>query len=281
MIRLGNSLNLAKTEGHQKLTQSFTIYPMQPNKTNVSFGPIIDKIGPQQIFSISIHPTDTDCFDTTIHYTARVWKYSNDGRTFQGRDFQVKDNLSDEFVYYDQQKQSKEVLIEREVDHNTGFVRFFFCLNEVKTLLKFKFTVIYKHVENVFETDKLFLRRKKNALPKRRFQMRSKRPAKRQKTTSIVSESTESFIDLLKREQIDYQYNELELDDFYVCEKLESTEWLDSVRASIASPPNVDLSMTFDDKEGHSDWDEGWEMLGVMAKEYDTIKHSELQELEP
>ena len=111
--------------------------------------------------------------------------------------------------------------------------------------------------------------------------MMLKRPAKKQKTTSLVSELTESFIDKLKREQIDYQYNELELDDFYLCENLESIEWLDSVRASIASPPNVDLSKTFDDKEGHSDWDEGWEMLGDMAKEYDTIKHSELQELEP
>jgi len=278
MIRLGNSLNLAKTNGHQKLTQSFTIYPMQPNKTNVRFGPIIDNIGPQQIFSISIQPTDTDCFDTNIQYTARLWNYSNDGRTFQARHFQVKDNLSDEFVYYDQQKQSKEVLIEREVDHNTGFVRFLFCLNEVKTLLKFKFTVIYKHVENVFKTKMLSLPRKKNALPKRRFQMRAKRSAKRQKTTSIVSESTDSFI---KREKLDYQYNELELDDFYVCENLESVEWLDSVRTSIASPPNTYLSKTFDDKEGHSDWDEGWEMLGNMAKEYDTIKHSELEELQP
>lgn len=281
MIRLGNSLNLAKTEGHQKLTQSFTIYPMQPNKNNVLFFPIIEKIGPQQIFSIAIQPADTECFDTNIQYTARLWNYSNDGRTFQARHFQVKDNLSDEFVYYDQQKQSQEVLIEREVDHNTGFVRFIFCLNEVKTYLKFKFTVIYKHVENVFKEDMLSLSRKKNALPTRRFQMRSKRPAKRQKTTSLVSELTDSFIDLLKREQIDYQYNELELDDLYVCEKLESIEWLDSVRASIASPPNADLSKTFDDKEGHSDWDEGWEMLGDMAKEYDTIQHSELQELEP
>ena len=281
MLRLGNSLNLAKTEGHQKLTQSFTIYPMQPNKTNVSFGPIVDNIGQQQIFSIAIQPIDTDCFDTNIQYTARLWNYSNDGRTFQARHFQVKDNLSEEFVYYDKKKQSKGVLIEREVDHNTGFVRFLFCLNEVKTLLKFKFTVIYKHAVNVYETDDLFLRRKKNALPKRRFQMMLKRPAKKQKTTSLVSELTESFIDKLKREQIDYQYNELELDDFYLCENLESIEWLDSVRASIASPPNVDLSKTFDDKEGHSDWDEGWEMLGDMAKEYDTIKHSELQELEP
>lgn len=281
MIRLGNSLILAKTEGHQKLTQSFTIYPMQPNKTNVLFFPIIEKIGPQQIFSIAIQPADTECFDTNIQYTARLWNYSNDGRTFQARHFQVKDNLSDEFVYYDQQKQSQEVLIEREVDHNTGFVRFIFCLNEVKTYLKFKFTVIYKHVENVFKEDMLSLSRKKNALPTRRFQMRSKRPAKRQKTTSLVSELTDSFIDLLKREQIDYQYNELELDDFYVCEKLESIEWLDSVRASIASPPNTDLSKTFDDKEGHSDWDEGWEMLGDMAKEDDTIQHSELEKLQP
>ena len=281
MIRLGNSLNLAKTEGHQKLTQSFTIYPMQPNKTNVLFCPIIEKIGPQQIFSIAIQPADTECFDTNIQYTARLWNYSNDGRTFQARHFQVKDNLSDEFVYYDQQKQSQEVLIEREVDHNTGFVRFIFCLNEVKTYLKFKFTVIYKHVENVFKEDMLSLSRKKNALPTRRFQMRSKRPAKRQKTTSLVSKLTDSFIDLLKRERIDYQYNELELDDFYVCEKLDSTECLDSVRASIASPPNTDLSKTFDDKEGHSDWDEEWEMLGDMAKEYDTIQHSELEELQP
>ena len=76
--------------------------------------------------------------------------------------------------------------------------------------------------------------------------MMLKRPAKKQKTTSLVSELTESFIDKLKREQIDYQYNELELDDFYLCENLESIEWLDSVRASIASPPNVDLSKTFD-----------------------------------
>ena len=281
MIRLGNSLNLAKTEGHQKLTQSFTIYPMQPNKTNVSFGPIVDNIGQQQIFSIAIQPTDTDCFDTNIQYTARLWNYSNDGRTFQTRHFQVKDNLSDESVYYDQKDQSQGVLLEREVDHNTGFVRFLFCLNEVKTLLKFKFTVIYKHVVNVFETDDLFLRRKKNALPKRRFQMMAKRSAKKQKTTSIVEDSTDSFIDVLKRERIDYQYNELELDDFYLCENLESVEWLDSVRASIASPPNTDLSKTFDDKEGHSDWDEGWEMLGDMAKEYDTIKHSELEELQP
>lgn len=281
MIRLGNSLNLTKTNGYQKLTQSFTIYPMQPNKTNVSFGPIVDNIGQQQIFSIAIQPTDTDCFDTNIQYTARLWNYSNDGRTFQARHFQVKDNLSDEFVYYDQQKQSQKVLIEREVDHNTGFVRFLFCLNEVKTLLKFKFTVIYKHVVNEYETNDLFLRRKKNALPKRRFQMLSKRPAKKQKTTSIVSELTESFIDKLKREQMDYQYNELELDDFYLCENLESIEWLDSVRASIASPPNTDLLKTFDDKEGQSDWDDGWEMLEDMAKEYDVIKHSELQELEP
>ena len=281
MIRLGNSLNLTKTNGYQKLTQSFTIYPMQPNKTNVSFGPIVDNIGQQQIFSNAIQPTDTDCFDTNIQYTARLWNYSNDGRTFQARHFQVKDNLSDEFVYYDQQKQSQKVLIEREVDHNTGFVRFLFCLNEVKTLLKFKFTVIYKHVVNEYETNDLFLRRKKNALPKRRFQMLSKRPAKKQKTTSIVSELTESFIDKLKREQMDYQYNELELDDFYLCENLESIEWLDSVRASIASPPNTDLLKTFDDKEGQSDWDDGWEMLEDMAKEYDVIKHSELQELEP
>ena len=161
MIRLGNSLNLAKTNGCQKLTQSFTIYPMQPNKTNVRFGPIYDNIGQLQKFGFTITPTDTDCFDTNIQYTARLWNYSNDGRTFQTRHFQVKDNLSDEFVYYDQQKQSKKVMIEREVDHNTGFVRFIFCLNEVKTLLKFKFTVIYKHVVNVFETDDLFLRRKK------------------------------------------------------------------------------------------------------------------------
>ena len=278
MIRLGNSLNLAKTNGCQKLTQSFTIYPMQPNKTNVRFGPIYDNIGQLQKFGFTITPTDTDCFDTNIQYTARLWNYSNDGRTFQTRHFQVKDNLSDEFVYYDQQKQSKKFMIEREVDHNTGSVRFTFCLNEVKTYLKFKFTVIYKNVVNVFKTKMLSLPRRKNALPKRRFQMMAKRSAKKQKTTSIVSESTDSFI---KRERLDYQYNELELDDFYVCENLESVEWLDSVRASIASPPNTDLSKTFDDKEGHSDWDEGWEMLGDMAKEYDTIKHSELEELQP
>ena len=134
MLRLGNSLNLAKTEGHQKLTQSFTIYPMQPNKTNVSFGPIVDNIGQQQIFSIAIQPIDTDCFDTNIQYTARLWNYSNDGRTFQARHFQVKDNLSEEFVYYDQKKQSKGVLIEREVDHNTGFVRFLFCNGSAKAI---------------------------------------------------------------------------------------------------------------------------------------------------
>ena len=110
--------------------------------------------------------------------------------------------------------------------------------------------------------------------------MMGKRFAKKQKTTSIVEDSTDSFIDVLKRERNDYQYNELQLDDFYLCENLESIEWLDSVRASIASPPNTDLLKTFDDKEGQSDWDDGWEMLGDMAKEYDVIKHSELQELE-
>ena len=198
---------------------------MEPNKDNVSFGPIIDNIGHQQIFSIAIQPTDTDCFDTNIQYTARLWNYTNDGKTFQARHFQVKDNLSDEFVYYDQKDQSQGVLIEREVDHNTGFVRFLFCLNEVKTLLKFKFTVIYKHVVNVFATNMLALSRKKNALPKRRFQMMTKRSAKKQKTTSIVEDSTDSFIDVLKRERIDYQYNDLQLDDFYLCENLKSIEW--------------------------------------------------------